>query len=100
MIDALKEYEIVIPLPSESYLVATSNRYPFHNTDIFIGLVDKNGRWFQDLACVRNAYDIDPLSIFNPFPMKCKKMEVLVCTHGWDDEYSQKFLIDEIEEEE
>ena len=90
------KYEIMILLESGNYLVATKG----YDKELLIGIADKNGDWFQDLALVRNALDVDKYAFFNQTRPKYKKMEVLVCTHGWDDEYSQKFLIEEMEEEE
>jgi len=45
------KYEITIPLESGNYLAATRS----YGKEIIIGIVDKNGDWFQDLALVRNA---------------------------------------------
>jgi len=89
-------YEIVVPLPTGNYLVATRNGDPHYDTEIFMGLVDKRGCWFQDLACVRNAYQyMDEMPT-----LKKGKMEVLVYADDFDEDYTHKFTIDEREDDE
>ena len=50
---------IKIPLFNGFSLVAERNADPTYNREIFIGLVDDSGVWYQDLAIVRNAYGYD-----------------------------------------
>lgn len=51
--------KIVIDLPNGYQLVAERNTDPNYRNEIFIGITDGNGVWWQDLAVVRNSYVID-----------------------------------------
>lgn len=51
--------KIDIVLPSGLHLVAEQNTDPAFQNEIFIGISDGNGVWYQDLAVVRNAYEYD-----------------------------------------
>lgn len=73
-----------IKLPNGLYLTAEEGEYP---GEMFIGISDENGRWLQDLAIIRNAYNYDAAS-FDP-----DKMEVLVYADSEDDDYTDKFEI-------
>lgn len=49
---------IVIDLPNGYKLVAEQNTDPTYNREIFVGIVDSNGVWHQDLAVIRSSYII------------------------------------------
>ena len=88
-------FDLIIPLPSGNNLVVSQNRDQEYEKEIFVGLVDNRGCWFQDLAVVRNAYDID-----ENFRVVWKKgqMEVLVYADKFDEDYTHKFFINERED--
>ena len=63
--------------------------------EIFIGLEDKNGVWYQDLAVVRQMYHYDKdLNV-----IQNKGIEALIYSNAEDEDYTHKFDIDIYEEE-
>lgn len=90
-------FDLIIPLPSGNNLVVSQNRDQEYEKEIFIGLVDNRGCWFQDLAVVRNAYDIDENC---RVVWKKGQMEVLVYADKFDEDYTHKFFINELEDDE
>lgn len=85
-----KNNKIVIPLPNGYQLVAERNTDPSYNREIFIGITDGDGVWLQDLAVVRNAYEIT-----DNFETKWKddEFEVLVYGKEYDEGYTDSFNI-------
>lgn len=85
-----KDNKIVIPLPNGYQLVAERNTDPSYNREIFIGITDGNGVWWQDLAVVRNAYEImDNLKT----KWKDNEFEVLVYGKEDDEDYTESFVV-------
>lgn len=52
-------FKIDIDLENGYKLVAQRNTDPLYDREIFVGVVDNNGVWDQDLAIVRNSYTIE-----------------------------------------
>ena len=50
---------IVIQLANGYKLVAEQNTDPNYSREVYIGILDNNDSWYQDLAIVRNAHEID-----------------------------------------
>lgn len=83
-------HKIVIQLPNGYQLVAERNTDPSYNREIFIGITDGNGVWWQDLAVVRNAYEItDNLKT----KWKDDEFEVLVYGKEDDEDYTESFVV-------
>lgn len=83
-------HKIVIQLPNGYQLVAERNTDPSYSREIFIGITDGNGVWWQDLAVVRNAYEItDNLKT----KWKDDEFEVLVYGKEDDEDYTESFNI-------
>ena len=55
----VSESKIVIDLPNGYKLIAEQNTDPNYKNEIFVGITDGNGVWYQDLAVIRNRYEID-----------------------------------------
>lgn len=51
-----KTNRIEIQLPNGYKLVAEQNSDPQFDKEMFIGVVDANNVWVQDLAVIRNSY--------------------------------------------
>lgn len=54
-----KNQKIVIDLPNGYKLVAEQNSDPNFSKEIFVGVIDPNGVWNQDLAIIRPSYKYD-----------------------------------------
>lgn len=54
-----KANRIEIELPNGYKLVAEQNTDPQYSREMFIGIVDAEGVWWQDLAVVRSSYYYD-----------------------------------------
>lgn len=89
MADSQKK--IVIELPNGFQLVAEANPDEAYSNEIFIGIIDGNGVWWQDLAVVRNAYEI----INNEIVWKDGKFDVLVYADENSEDYTHRFTIDQ-----
>lgn len=50
---------IEIKLANGYKLVAEQNTDPKYNRELYVGVVDPNGVWHQDLAIVRSSYRYD-----------------------------------------
>lgn len=71
-------------------LVAEQNADQIYGREIFIGVVDKNGVWVQDLAAVRNAYDYS--SNYAP-EWKDKEFDILVWHDEDNEDYTDEFSV-------
>lgn len=80
---------IVIHLPNGYNLVAEQSPNPAYPNEIYVGLVDSNGYWFQDLAIVRNAYTYNGGEI----EWKNDECEVLVYSDKNDEDFTHDFSI-------
>lgn len=80
---------IVIPLPNGFKLVAEQNDDPTYSREIFIGIMDRNGVWYQDLAIVRNAYTYDGDKV----KWKEEEFEVLVYSDEDNEDFTHEFSI-------
>ena len=82
-----EEGKVSIPLPNGFELRAegvTNSEIP---AEIYVGILDKNGAWHQDLAIIRLAPDSDN-----------KSFEVLVYADKDDEDYTNRFHIGLFEE--
>ena len=82
--------KIVIPLSNGLSLVAERNNDPSYDREIFIGITDGNGAWWQDLAIVRPAYKIN-----NNLETEWKddQFEVLVYGNENDEDYTEMYSV-------
>lgn len=81
---------IEIPLPNGYYLVAEKNTDPNYLNEIFIGITDGNGVWWQDLAVVRNAYEIgDDYEI----RWKDEEFDILVYSDKDNEDFTHDFTV-------
>lgn len=81
---------IEIPLPNGYFLVAEQNTDPSYLNEIFIGITDGNGVWWQDLAVVRNAYEIgDDYKIH----WKDEEFDVLVYSDKDNEDFTHDFTV-------
>lgn len=80
---------ITIPLQNGYNLVAEQNSDPDYSREIFIGIMDKNGVWYQDLAIVRNAYTYNNLDV----EWKDDEFEVLVYSDKDNEDFTDDFSI-------
>lgn len=81
---------ISIPLSNGFYLVAERNTDPNYNREIFIGITDGNGVWWQDLAVVRNAYKYDhDLNVI----WKDEEFDVLVYADKDNEDFTHDFTV-------
>lgn len=80
---------ITVPLSSGFQLVAERNTDPNYRNEIFIGVTDGNGVWWQDLAVVRNAYQIDGDKIV----WKDDEFDVLVYSDKDNEDFTHNFTV-------
>lgn len=85
---------IKIPLPDGTVLAVDQSSDPSYPYEVYVGLMDKDGVWFQDLAIVRNSYHIEPDGRYN-HEIVCNKglMEVLVFGDEKAPDYTNRFEI-------
>lgn len=81
---------IEIPLPNGYRLTAEQNEDSQYPYEMFIGIADKNGCWWQDLAIVRNAYGYDDK---DELVWKDGEFDVLVFGREDDTDYTESFEI-------
>ena len=89
-------FDLIIPLPSGNNLVVSQTREQEYEKEIFIGLVDSRGCWFQDIAVIRNAFALDENWRVQ---YKTGKIEVLVYADEFDEDYTSRYLINEVQNE-
>lgn len=80
---------ITIPLKSGFQLIAERNTGPNYRNEIFIGVTDGNGVWWQDLAVVRNAYQIDGDKVV----WKDDEFDVLVYSDKDNEDFTHDFTV-------
>lgn len=90
MEEPIKNDRIVIPLANGFWLVAEQNPDPTYSHEIFVGVIDKNGVWHQDLAVIRNSYVIDD---WCHVVWQKDKFEVLVYGDEYNEDYTHEFKI-------
>lgn len=83
---------IKIPLGNGINLVAEQGTDANFKREIYIGLVNDNDMWVQDLAIVRQKYDIQESTRYID-----GKYQVLVYADKDDEDYTNCFDIDEVE---
>lgn len=84
------ESKIVIPLSNGYKLVAVQNTDPNYRNEIFIGITNGDGEWWQDLAVVRNAYEIgDDLGV----RWKEDEFDVLVYSDENNEDFTHDFTV-------
>lgn len=55
----MEQNRIEIELPNGYKLAAEQNTDPQYSREIFIGIINPDGLWHQDLAIVRSSYTYD-----------------------------------------
>lgn len=103
--NSTKNNKIVIPLSNGYQLVAERNTDPNFDREIFIGIKDKNGVWWQDLAVVRPA--LTPIDYYATYPFTFErpmwendKFEVLVYGKEYLEDFTDRFKVGLYREEE
>lgn len=54
------ENRIEIPVGNGLKIVAEQNSDPDYSRELYVGIVDADGAWIQDLVCVQNEYRYKP----------------------------------------
>lgn len=87
---------IEIPLDNGDKLVVEQSVDRIYPREVYVGIEDKHGMWLQDLAAVRQKYEI------NDGDLKYIKgrYEILVYDDENNEDYTHKFVINRHEEEE
>lgn len=80
---------IVIELPNGYKFVAEQNSDPSYCREIFVGILDANGVWHQDLAIIRNSYIIDEDKVV----WKDNQFDVLVYGDKDNEDFTDDFSI-------
>lgn len=93
--DNQRNDRIVIPLTNGFSLVACRNDDPNYDRELYVGIVDGDGVWYQDLAVVRQAYQIGDEDI----EWKDKEFNVLVYGDKMSEDYTHSFDISLYEED-
>lgn len=57
---AKRPNRIEIPVGNGLKIVAERNSDPDYNQELYVGIVDADGAWIQDLVCVQNEYRYKP----------------------------------------
>lgn len=84
---------IFIPVGNGYYLVAEQNTDPSFSKEIFVGITDGNGVWWQDLAVIRPAYDYGADNNSLKPVWKSDKFEVLVYSDENNEDYTHDFSV-------
>lgn len=87
--------KIKIPVGNGAYLVAEAGCSDFPR-EIYIGLVNDNDMWLQDLAIVRQTYNL-PSSDDENIRYVDGEYQVLVFADKDNEDYTHKFDISEAE---
>lgn len=85
----VKANRIEIELPNGYKLVAEQNTDPQYSREMFIGIVDAAGVWWQDLAVVRSSYHYDGENIV----WDDKQFDVLVFGNEDNEDFTEDFSI-------
>lgn len=86
-----KAQKIIINLPNGYKLVAKQNPDPAYKNEIFIGVLDPDCIWCQDLAIVRNGYSFD--SETGDPVWKSDRFEILVYADKDNEDYTNEFVV-------
>lgn len=81
--------KIVIPLNNGYQLIAEQNTDPF-DKEIFIGITDGNGAWWQDLAVIRSAYTYDDNG---EIKWNDEEFDVLVYSDENNEDFTHNYII-------
>ena len=87
--NAKNNNRIIIELSNGYKLVAEQNPDPSYNREIFVGILDANGVWHQDLAIVRSSYTIDEDKVV----WKDNQFDVLVYGDKDNEDFTDDFSI-------
>ena len=87
---------IKIPIGNGVNLVAEQNADEEFEREIYIGIVNDNDMWLQDLAVVRQAYKL-PSGDNEDAEYIDGKFQILVYAGKDNEDYTHKFDIDEVE---
>lgn len=55
----MENNRIEIPLNNGFKLVACQNTDPIYNQELYVGIEDENGVFYQDIVCVQSSYEYD-----------------------------------------
>lgn len=80
---------VVIELPNGYQLIAEQDTDPSYANEIFVGISDGNGVWWQDLAIVRNAYQYENDKVV----WKDGEFDVLVFSDENNEDFTHDFTI-------
>lgn len=80
--------EIDIDLSTGLRLVAWRNTDPDYDREIYIGLMDQDDCWVQDLVIARNEYTYDP-----EFKWKDNKFELLIYGDAENENHTSGYYI-------
>jgi len=86
-------FEATIPLAGGRTLLIQQNPDPMYRNEVFISYGDEEGVWLQDLAIVRQHYEMGP-ETFEPI-WNHEKIGVGVYGDGEVDDITNVFFIDE-----
>lgn len=84
-----KANRIEIELPNGYKLVAEQNTDPQYTREMFVGIVNPNGVWHQDLAIVRSSYHYDGDKVI----WDNKKFDVLVYGNEDNEDFTEDFTV-------
>ena len=80
--------KIIIPLEDGYRLVLDQNTGEF-DKEVYIGVENPSGLYFQDLAIVRPTYKLEDTKV----KFFSKKFEILVFADANKEDYTDKFII-------
>ena len=86
----MERQRIEIPMPNGCRLVAESSIDPCYPGEIYIGILDQNNVWWQDLAIVRGKSIDDKRGIAT---YDGKTYEVMVYGNAMQEDYTDKYEI-------
>lgn len=90
--------KIDIPLPNGYHLVAEQGGDPNYPYEIYVGIEDSEGVWYQDLVMIHNAYHYEDDSFDTIWDEG--KFKVIVWGKEDDEDYTESFQIDLYQQEE
>lgn len=91
-----QQNRIEIELSNGYKLVAEQNTDPQYSREIFIGIINPDGLWYQDLAIVRNSYHYDGDEVIWTDGL----FDILVFGEENSEDFTEDFSVSLYEEEE
>lgn len=85
----VKKNRVEIELPNGYKLVAEQNTDPQYSREMFVGIINADGLWCQDLAVIRSSYRYEGDNIvWNP-----KQFDILVYGDKDSEDFTDDFTI-------